>query len=76
VCLYQIKRCFFQRDIQTQAVSLKESIEGQLKIPTRIRLGGPSALDVFVGGQKICSRKQTGRLPTADEITELIRDRE
>jgi selT/selW/selH-like putative selenoprotein len=56
-------------------VRLKDSIEGQLKIPTRIRLGGPGALDVFIDGQKIYSKKQTGRLPTADEIIDLIRDR-
>jgi selT/selW/selH-like putative selenoprotein len=56
-------------------VSLKESIEGQLKIPTRIRLGGPGALDVFVDGQKIYSKKQSGRLPSADEIIQLIRGR-
>ncbi len=58
-----------------QAVSLKQSIEGQLKIPTRIRIGGPGALDVFADGQKIYSKKQTGRLPTTDEIVKLIRDR-
>jgi len=56
-------------------VSLKESIQGQLKIPTRIRLGGPGVLDVFVDKQKIYSKKQTGRLPTVDEIVELIRNR-
>ena len=56
-------------------MSLKENIESQLKIPTRIRLGGPGVLDVFVDGQKIFSKKQTGRLPTGDEIIELIRDR-
>jgi len=57
-------------------VRLKESIGGQLKIPTRIRLGGPGALDVFVDGKRIYSKKQTGRLPAADEIVELIRNRE
>jgi len=56
-------------------VSLKESVEAKLKIPTRIRVGGPGALDVFVDGQRIYSKKQTGRLPTADEIIELIRGR-
>jgi selT/selW/selH-like putative selenoprotein len=56
-------------------VSLKENIEGQLKIPTRIRLGGPGALDVFVDGQKVYSKKQTGRSPTVNEIIELIRSR-
>ena len=56
-------------------MSLKESIEAKLKIPTRIRLGRPGALDVFVDSNKIYSKKQTGRLPTADEIIELIRAR-
>ena len=56
-------------------MSLKESVEAKLKIPTRIRFGGPGALDVFVDGQKIYSKKQTGRLPTAAEIIELIRAR-
>jgi predicted Rdx family selenoprotein len=56
-------------------VSLKETIESTLKIPTRIRLGGPGALDVFVDSQRIYSKKQTGRLPTPDEIIDLIRAR-
>lgn len=56
-------------------MSLKEGIESKLKIPTKIRLGGPGALDVFVDSDKIYSKKQTGRLPTADEIIELIRAR-
>ncbi|HLK65410.1 MAG TPA: Rdx family protein [Bryobacteraceae bacterium] len=56
-------------------MSLKKNIESQLKIPTRIRLGGPGALDVFVDGQKVYSKKQAGRSPTVDEIIELIRSR-
>ena len=56
-------------------MSLKENIEGKLKVPTRIRMGGPGALDVFVDSEKIYSKKQTGRLPTTDEIIELIRAR-
>jgi predicted Rdx family selenoprotein len=56
-------------------VSLKESIEARLNIPTRIRMGPPGSLDVFVKEQKIYSKKQTGRLPTADEIVALIRGR-
>jgi hypothetical protein len=56
-------------------VSLKKSLESKLKIPTRIRLGRPGALDVFVDGQRIYSKKLTGRLPTLDEIIEMIRAR-
>jgi len=51
-----------------QAVSLKENVESKLGIPIRIRLGKPGALDVFVDGQRIYSKNETGRLPTADEI--------
>jgi len=56
-------------------VSLKDSIESKLKIPTRIRFGPPGSLDVLVDGQKIYSKNQTGRLPTPDEIVNLIRAR-
>ena len=54
-------------------MSLKESIESKLKIPTRIRLGGPGALDIFVDGHRIYSKKQTDRLLTVDEVIDLIR---
>jgi selT/selW/selH-like putative selenoprotein len=56
-------------------VSLKESVERRLRIPTRIRLGMPGALDIFVDGQQIYSKKQTGRLPKVDEVIDLIRTR-
>ena len=56
-------------------MSLKAGIESNLKIPTQIRFGAPGALDVFVDKQKIYSKKQTGRLPTVEEIVKLIRDR-
>ena len=54
---------------------LKEGIESKLNIPTRIRWGGPGALDIFVNSEKIYSKKQTGRMPTVDEIVGLIRAR-
>jgi Rdx family len=56
-------------------VSLKEGIERELKIPTRIRLGAPGSLDVFADGQKIYSKKETGRLPSVEEILKLVRTR-
>ncbi len=56
-------------------MSLKESIEGKLQTPTRIRMGGPGSLDVFIDGQRIYSKKETGRLPTPDEIVSLVRSR-
>jgi Rdx family len=56
-------------------VRLKESIEDELRIPTRIRMGPPGALDVYVDHQQVYSKKQTGRLPTTAEVIGLIRAR-
>jgi len=56
-------------------VSLKESIERELHIPTRIRMGAPGSLDIFADGQKIYSKKQTGRMPASDEVLALLRSR-
>ena len=53
-------------------MSLKKTLEDQLKIPTRIRMGGPGAFDVFVDGRRIYSKKQTGQLPTVGEVVNLI----
>ena len=54
-------------------MSLKESIERELQVPTRIRLGAPGALDIFADGRKIYSKKETGRSPSTDEIISLLR---
>jgi selT/selW/selH-like putative selenoprotein len=54
-------------------VSLKNDIEREFGVPIRLRAGAPGALDVFVDGEQIYSKKKTGRLPTADEVINLIR---
>lgn len=54
-------------------MSLKNAVERELHVPIRLRTGGPGALDVFINGERIYSKKQTGRLPTADELINLIR---
>lgn len=54
-------------------MSLKNNIEREFGVPTRLRIGAPGALDVFVNGERIYSKKETGRLPTADELINLIR---
>jgi len=46
-----------------------------LKVPVRLRIGGPGALDVFLDGEKIYSKKQTGRMPSSEEIIGLVRER-
>jgi selT/selW/selH-like putative selenoprotein len=54
-------------------VSLKDNIERALSVPVRLRAGAPGALNVYVNGEQIYSKKQSGRLPRADEIVGLIR---
>ncbi|MDQ2840582.1 MAG: Rdx family protein [Acidobacteriota bacterium] len=54
-------------------MSLKKDIEREFGVPIRLRAGAPGALDVFVNGERIFSKKQTGRLPTAGELVKLIR---
>jgi selT/selW/selH-like putative selenoprotein len=56
-------------------VSLKNNIEREFGVPTRLRVGGPGALDVFVDGEQIFSKKKTGHIPTADELIKLIRSK-
>lgn len=56
-------------------MSLKESIERELRIPTRIRLGAPGSLDILADGETIYSKKQTGRFPSAEEVVNLLRSR-
>lgn len=52
---------------------LKNRLESELGIPIRLRIGAPGALQVLVDGESIYSKKQTGRLPSADEVLALIR---
>jgi len=54
-------------------VSLKNDIERELHVPIRLRMGAPGALDVFVNGELIYSKKQTHRLPASSELIALIR---
>lgn len=56
-------------------MSLKNDIEREFGVPIRLRAGAPGALDVFVDGEQIYSKKKTGRLPKADELINLIRPR-
>lgn len=52
---------------------LKKRLEHELGIPIRLRIGAPGALQVLVDGESIYSKKQTGHLPSADEVIALIR---
>lgn len=54
-------------------MSLKNEIERQLGVPIRLRAGMPGALDVFVDGEQIYSKKKSGRMPEAEELMRAIR---
>lgn len=54
-------------------MSLKNAVEHELHVPVRLRAGAPGSLTVFIDGEQVFSRKQTGRSPTAAELIELIR---
>jgi predicted Rdx family selenoprotein len=56
-------------------VSLKNDIEREFGVPVRLRAGGPGALDVLIDGKQIYSKRKIGRLPMADEVTNLIRSK-
>jgi selT/selW/selH-like putative selenoprotein len=56
-------------------VSLKNNIEREFSVPIRLRAGAPGALDVYVDGEQIYSKKKTGHLPKADEIINIIRSK-
>jgi predicted Rdx family selenoprotein len=54
-------------------VSLKNRIERELGVPIRLRAGAPGALDVYLDGEQIFSKKKIGHSPTADELVKLVR---
>jgi Rdx family len=54
-------------------VSLKQDIERELKVPVRIRMGGPGSLNVIADGKTIYSKSETGRMPTSAELISKLR---
>ena len=56
-----------------EAVRLKSRLEQELGIPIRVRAGAPGSLQVLLNGESIFSKKQTGHLPSVEEIVALVR---
>jgi selT/selW/selH-like putative selenoprotein len=50
-------------------------MEHELDIPIRVRAGAPGSFSVYLNGEQIYSKKQTGRSPRAEEIIKLIREK-
>ena len=54
---------------------LKDRLERELGIPIRLRAGSLGSLQILVNGESIYSKKQTGHLPSAEEMVALVRDK-
>jgi hypothetical protein len=55
---------------------MKQDIERELKIPVRIRMGGPGSLNILADGQQIYSYQKSKRMPKAAEIVATLRGRQ
>jgi len=56
-------------------VSLKNDIERELGIPTRVHAGAPGSFRILVDGEQIYSKKEAGHSPNRAEIMRLIREK-
>ncbi len=54
---------------------LKKQIEQELNLPVRLRAGAPGSLNIFVNGEQVYSKRQTGRMPSAEEVIRLMREK-
>jgi Rdx family len=57
-------------------VSLKQDIERELKVPVKIKMGGPGSLTVIADGKTIYSKSETGRMPTSAELITKLRQQD
>lgn len=56
-------------------MSLKEKIERELGVTTRLRAGAPGSLRILLNGEQIYSLAQAKRSPDPAEIVRLIREK-
>lgn len=53
-------------------MSLKSDIENKLGIPVKLKAGMPGSLDIYVNGERIYSKAQTGAMPQYADILPAI----
>lgn len=53
-------------------MSLKQDIERKLGIPVKVKAGMPGAMDVYVNGERIYSKAQTGTMPQYADLAPAI----
>ena len=56
-------------------MSLKLDIEKKLGIPVKLKAGMPGSMDVYLDGQRIFSKAQTGRMAQFADIAPAIESR-
>jgi len=56
-------------------VSLKQDIEKKLGVPVNLKAGMPGAMDVYLDGQRIFSKAQTGRMAHYSDLAPAIESR-
>lgn len=56
-------------------MSLKQDIESKLGVPVKLKAGMPGSLDVYVDGERIYSKAQTGAMPQFADLAPAIQRR-
>lgn len=56
-------------------MSLKQDIESKLGIPVKVKAGMPGAMDIYLDGERIYSKAQTGKMPQNAEIVSALAQR-
>jgi len=56
-------------------VSLKQDIENKLGIPVKLKAGMPGSMDIYLDGERIYSKAQSGKMPQYADILPAIERR-
>ena len=56
-------------------MSLKQDIEKKLGVPVKVKAGMPGSMDVYLDGERIYSKAETGKMPQYADIVPAIEKR-
>ncbi len=57
-------------------MSLKQDLERELKLPVKVKMGRPGALNIYVDGQQIYSYQRSKQYPNPQQLVTEIRNRQ
>ncbi len=57
-------------------MSLKQDLERELKLPVKVKMGRPGALNIYVDGQQIYSYQRSKQYPNPQQLVSEIRNRQ